>query len=122
MIPEAVNLHKKSATLELTFEGKSYPLPAEFLRVHSPSAEVKGHHGAGGQLPYGKESVKITDVKPVGNYALVIVFDDGHNSGLYSWQYCWQLCQNQEQYWQTYLQQLHEKGLSRKTGVQVIKL
>ncbi len=120
--PEAIAWHRQSNTLELVFDGDAHHLSAEFLRVHSPSAEVKGHHGQGGSLPFGKSQVKLIEVKPIGHYALSLAFDDGHNSGIYSWYYLKDLCDHHERYWQEYLNALHQEGLSREAGVQVIQI
>ena len=120
-IPTSIKLRKASRTLELQYaEGQQVSLPAEFLRVHSPSAEVQGH----GQpiLQTGKQNVALTGVAPAGNYALKLVFDDGHDSGLYSWDYLYQLGQRQEQLWQDYLEQLHAAGASRDPDVSVVRV
>ncbi|MEM9254224.1 MAG: DUF971 domain-containing protein [Pseudomonadota bacterium] len=121
--PTAVKLHKQSRDLELDYtDGERYTLPCEYLRVYSPSAEVTGH-GAGQEvLQIGKLNVGISHIKPVGNYALQLVFDDGHDTGLYSWQYLYQLCVEQEQRWQNYLDRMSAAGASRDPDVQVIKL
>lgn len=121
MTPSKIHLHKKSGILDIHFGSAHYALPAEFLRVHSPSAEVKGHAGAGGQLPYGKKSVGIISIQPSGNYAVKIAFDDGHNSGLYTWNYLKTLCENQDTLWHEYIDQLHEQGLSREGEAQVLQ-
>ena len=112
MIPTKINLRKKTQVLQLEFGNESFELNAEFLRVHSPSAEVKGHGGQGGELPSGKRFTKITQIQPAGNYAIRIVFDDNHDSGLYTWQYLYKLCIDQEDLWGTYLSKLH---LAKKT-------
>ena len=120
-IPTSIKLRKASRTLELQYaDGQQSSLPAEFLRVHSPSAEVQGH----GQpiLQTGKQNVALTGVAPAGNYALKLVFDDGHDSGLYSWDYLYQLGQRQEQLWQDYLEQLHAAGASRDPDVSVVRV
>ena len=92
MIPTKINLRKKTQVLYLEFDAETFELSAEFLRVHSPSAEVKGHAGQGGELPSGKRFVNITKIEPAGNYAIRILFDDSHASGLYTWQYLYKLC------------------------------
>ncbi|PIE39424.1 MAG: 1-(5-phosphoribosyl)-5-((5-phosphoribosylamino)methylideneamino)imidazole-4-carboxamide isomerase [Gammaproteobacteria bacterium] len=123
MTPSAIKLHRASKELELAYTGNGhYRLPAEFLRVLSPSAEVRGHGGIGGELPAGKIDVAIVDIKAVGNYGVQLVFDDGHDSGIYSWEYLHTLCQHRQQYWDDYLQQLQTAGLSRDPRVQVIRL
>ncbi len=122
-IPTGVQLHRKSRELELQYaDGESYRLSCEYLRVFSPSAEVRGHGPGQEQLQHGKMGVNISDIKPVGNYALQLVFDDGHDSGLYAWSYLWELCQNREAWWQDYLRQLQEAGLNRDPEVQVVRL
>lgn len=122
MTPEQVILHKKSRQLELIFQGQSHRLDAEYLRVLSPSAEVRGHGGQSGKLPHGKASVAIDRLEPAGNYALRIIFDDGHDSGIYTWDYLFELCQNRDAYWQEYLEQLHQQGKSRTPDTQVVRL
>ena len=107
--------------LELDFEdGAAYTLSAEFLRVFSPSAEVRGHGPGQEMLQTGKSSVGISAINPVGHYAVQITFDDGHDSGLYSWQYLRDLAEEQDRYWQTYLRQLVAEGKSRDPEVQVL--
>jgi len=122
-IPQQIQLHKRSRTLELGYaDGRSFQLSAEFLRVYSPSAEVRGHGEGQEVLQTGKQRVAITAVNPVGNYAVQLVFDDGHDSGLFSWDYLYDLCVRQQQHWQDYLQRLERSGASRDPDVQVIKL
>lgn len=116
-LPTDIRLHKKSHTLELVYADHSFELTAEFLRVHSPSAEVRGHGIGNGVLQTGKKFVAIKGVQPTGNYALKIIFDDGHDSGLYTWEYLHSLCINQETYWQGYLKKLKEAGESRDGGL-----
>ena len=107
--------------LELDFEdGAAYTLSAEFLRVFSPSAEVRGHGPGQETLQTGKSSVGISAINPVGHYAVQITFDDGHDSGLYSWQYLRDLAEEQDRYWQMYLRQLVAEGKSRDPEVQVL--
>lgn len=119
-IPTAIKLHKASKTLELHYGAQHYTLSAEFLRVHSPSAEVQGHGNP--VLQYGKLQVGLTGVEPTGNYALKLIFDDGHDSGLYSWDYLYQLATRQEALWADYLQQLAAAGRSRDPSESVVKL
>ncbi len=120
--PVAINLHRKSAELELNYpNGESYRLPCEYLRVYSPSAEVKGHGPGQEVLQTGKLHVGISDIKPVGHYALQLVFDDGHDTGLYAWDYLYDLCVNHQQRWQDYLDRLAQSGASRDPDVQVVK-
>ena len=107
--------------LELVFEdGATYTLSAEFLRVFSPSAEVRGHGPEQETLQTGKSSVSISAINTVGHYAAQITFDDGHASGLYSWQYLRDLAEEQDRYWQKYLRQLAAEGKSRDPEVQVL--
>jgi DUF971 family protein len=121
--PSAIQLHSRSRLLELTYEGgENYSLSCEFLRVYSPSAEVLGHGPGQEVLQTGKMNVAITAIKPVGNYALQLVFDDGHDTGLYSWRYLYELCRNQDARWQEYLTRLDKAGASRDPDVQVVKL
>lgn len=121
--PTGIQLHSRSRELELTYpDGGNYRLSCEFLRVHSPSAEVKGHGPGQEVLQSGKMSVAITAIRPIGNYALQLVFDDGHDTGLYSWDYLHQLCHQQVELWQVYLDRLQAAGASRDPNVQVVKL
>jgi len=123
MTPSAVSLHKRSKELELAYpDGSNYRLSCEFLRVYSPSAEVLGHGPGQEVLQTGKQHVGIKQIKSVGNYALQPVFDDGHDTGIYSWDYLYKLCTNQEAMWQTYLDRLAEAGANRDPDVQVVKL
>lgn len=119
-IPTRIGLHKASRMLVLHYGQESTQLSAEFLRVHSPSAEVQGHGQP--QLQYGKQQVSIVRVEPVGRYAVRLVFDDGHDTGLYSWDYLEQLCKNQDTLWQQYLNKLHEAGKSRDPNTSVVSL
>jgi DUF971 family protein len=115
--PVAINLHKKSRVLSITFDdGKSFDLSCEYLRVHSPSAEVMGHGPGQEVLQTGKENVNIKDIEPVGHYAVKLVFDDGHATGLYTWEYLYELGINYEQYWRNYLNALKKAGIHR--GIQ----
>ncbi|MBT4521931.1 MAG: DUF971 domain-containing protein [Halieaceae bacterium] len=121
--PTGVKLHTRSRRLELTYEdGQGYSLSCEYLRVYSPSAEVKGHSPDQEVLQEGKKNVAITAINPVGNYALQLVFDDGHDSGLYAWSYLYELCLMQEQWWQDYLERLQAAGASRDPDLQILKL
>ena len=113
-IPTEITLHKKSRMLELTFEdGGQYQLPAEYLRVYSPSAEVRGHGPGQETLQTGKRNVEITDLEAVGNYAVQPTFSDGHNTGIYSWDLLHDLGLNQESLWADYLARLEKAGASR---------
>ncbi len=121
--PTAVQLHQKSRTLELRYEdGSSYELSCELLRVYSPSAEVRGHGEGQEVLQTGKKDVSITSIKQVGNYAIQLVFDDGHDTGLYSWDYLYDLCLNKDSHWDDYLNRLHAAGASRDPEVQVLRI
>ncbi|WP_372864546.1 gamma-butyrobetaine hydroxylase-like domain-containing protein [Spongiibacter sp.] len=121
--PQHIKLHRKSRELELIYsDGAQHRLSCEFLRVYSPSAEVRGHGRGQEVLQTGKKFVDINDIIPVGNYALQLVFSDGHNSGIYSWGYLRELGEQREALWQDYLQQLHEAGASRDPDEQVVTL
>lgn len=116
-IPSTIKFHSKSQTLELAWDGAaSYQLPAEFLRVYSPSAEVRGHGVGNEVLQTGKKHVRILKLEPVGNYSLKITYDDGHDSGLYNWEYLKDLCENQDHHWQDYLERLEAAGQSRESS------
>ena len=121
MIPSAINLHKASKTLTLKYpSGEEYHLPAELLRVHSPSAEVQGHGNP--ILQFGKLNVGLSKIEPAGQYALKLTFDDGHDSGLFTWDYLYQLGVRQQELWADYLQELKKTGKSRDPSVSVVKL
>jgi DUF971 family protein len=112
--PTEITLHQQSKTLEVAFDdGARYQLPFEFLRVLSPSAEVRGHGPGQEVLQVGKRDVLVTTVEPMGSYAIQLTFDDGHDTGLYTWEYLYELGSNQEKMWQDYLRQLEEAGESR---------
>jgi phosphoribosylformimino-5-aminoimidazole carboxamide ribotide isomerase len=120
-LPTAIQLHKASKTLTLKYgPEEEYHLPAEFLRVHSPSAEVQGHGNP--ILQFGKLGVGLTKVEPAGQYALKLTFDDGHDSGLFTWEYLYQLAQRQEALWEDYLSELKAAGKTRDPSEQIIKL
>lgn len=120
-IPTAIKLHKASRTLGLEYgPDERYELGAEFLRVHSPSAEVQGHGRP--ILQYGKQHVALDKVEPAGQYALKLTFSDGHDSGLYTWNYLEYLANNQDSLWQQYLAELEKAGKSRDPDVSVVKL
>lgn len=115
--PVEIRLRKGSRVLSLEFEdGSRFDLPFEYLRVHSPSAEVRGHSAAQEVLQTGKESVQVTHVEPIGHYAVRLHFDDGHDTGLYTWKYLYDLGRDQEQNWQSYLARLAAAGYSRGSG------
>lgn len=123
MIPKKIEWHKKSRTLELHYqEIASLILDAEYLRVFSPSAEVRGHSPEQAVLQHGKMNISIKKIEPVGNYAIQLVFDDGHDSGIYSWEYLYELGRNFEKNWQQYLSQLDDAGKSRDPELQTVKL
>lgn len=112
--PTNIVLHQQSRVLEVEFDdNSSFNLPCEFLRVYSPSAEVRGHAPGQGTLPVGKGSVGINAVEPVGNYAVKLEFDDGHNTGLYSWDYLYELGRNQDRLWREYLEKAKQLGHGR---------
>lgn len=121
--PIGIRLHTRSRELELEYpDGSNYRLGCEYLRAYSPSAEVKGHGPGQEVLQSGKMHITIKTIKPVGNYALQLTFDDGHDTGLYSWEYLHQLCTERELWWQQYLDRLQAAGASRDPDVQVVKL
>jgi DUF971 family protein len=114
-IPAESKLHRKSRLLEVSYgDGRRYELPCEYLRVYSPSAEVRGHGPGQEILLVGKEKVGITAVEPVGHYALRLRFDDGHDSGLYTWEYLDDLGRKMNDNWQAYLDRLREAGYKRR--------
>ena len=115
-IPHSIKLHKQSRLLEIAYDdGSQFEFTCEYLRVYSPSADVRGHGPGQGVLQVGKEHVSITGIEPVGNYAIKLIFDDGHQTGIYSWDYLYDLGRNQAQYWQDYLDDLSKAGHIRKT-------
>ena len=112
--PSDLTLHSTSRVLEITFDdGQSFRLPFELLRVFSPSAEVRGHGAGQETLQVGKRDVTITELNPVGYYAVQPVFSDGHSTGLYSWSYLYELGRDQDKLWSRYLEQLAAAGASR---------
>lgn len=114
MKPLSIDVHKKSATLELSYEdGAKHSLSAEYLRVFSPSAEVQGHTPSQAVLQFGKRNVAFKDLEPQGHYAIKITFSDGHDSGIYSWDYLFELATYQETKWQEYVEALRASGKSR---------
>jgi len=115
--PSEIKLHKKSRVLEISFtDGKIFELPCEFLRVYSPSAEVRGHGQGQEVLQPGKKNVEITHIEPVGNYAIQLTFSDGHATGIYSWDPLYDYGLRQEKLWQAYLKRLEQAGASREPG------
>jgi DUF971 family protein len=112
--PTELRLHKDRKTLAVKFDdGESFELPAEYLRVRSPSAEVQGHSPAERRVVPGKRDVQILEVHPVGNYAVRLIFDDLHSTGIFTWDYLSELGRNRENYWREYLGELKDKKLSR---------
>ena len=117
--PTEIKLHQKSRLLEIKFDNQTEcSLSCEFLRVYSPSAEVQGHSPSQAVLQIGKEKVNITNIEPIGNYAIKITFSDGHDTGLYSWDYLYRLAKNYEQLWIEYLGKLDDAGIKRSTDEQ----
>ena len=115
MTPTDIKLHQRSGILEISFaEGHTYNLEAEYLRVHSPSAEVQGHSADQKVLQHGKKMVKIANIIAQGNYAIRLVFSDGHDSGIYSWQYLFDLGAEHDIRWTTYLAELKAANKSRE--------
>jgi DUF971 family protein len=113
-LPTDIKLHQASRVLEIAFnDGRTFNLPCEFLRVLSPSAEVRGHGPGQETLQVGKRDVTITALEPVGHYAIRPTFSDGHDSGIYSWDYLYDLGDRQEELWQRYLAGLEAAGASR---------
>lgn len=123
MLPTKIKLDKKTGQLELAYsDGNLFVLSGEHLRVHSPSVEVRGH-GAGQEvLQYGKRGVKVVNVEQAGNYALRLVFSDGHDSGIYTWDYLYQLGRDWETLWQEYLEKLRAAKKFRDPDTIAVKL
>jgi len=112
--PTEIKLHQQSRLLEVVFaDGKNFRLPYEFLRVHSPSAEVRGHGPGQEVLQVGKKDVTVLAVEPVGQYAIQLKFSDGHDTGIYSWDLLYDYGERQDKMWQQYLERLREAGASR---------
>jgi DUF971 family protein len=113
-VPTEIKLHQRSRAMEVTFsDGRVFRLPYEFLRVYSPSAEVRGHGPGQEVLQTGKQAVEVLALEPVGSYAVQPSFSDGHSTGIFSWDYLYHLGQNQEKMWQDYLAKLQAAGASR---------
>ena len=113
--PTDINLHQKSRVLEITFDdGSRFEYPCEYLRVYSPSAEVQGHGPGQEVLQLGKENVNISEIEPVGSYAIKLSFDDEHDTGLYSWETLYRLGQDKTELWAEYLNRLEKAGHKRK--------
>ncbi|MEN8174490.1 MAG: DUF971 domain-containing protein [Pseudomonadota bacterium] len=114
-MPTELNLHRQSHVLEISFDdGSRFNLPCEYLRVYSPSAEVQGHGPDQRVLQLGKEEVNVERIEPVGNYAVLLHFDDGHNTGIYSWETLYNLGKDHETLWAQYLAELKAAGHQRK--------
>jgi DUF971 family protein len=114
-VPTTITLHQKSRVLEIAFsDGRSFRFPYEFLRVYSPSAEVRGHGPGQEVLQVGKRNVDIRVLEPVGSYAVQPQFSDGHATGIYSWEYLYELGENQDDLWKEYLEKLAKAGASRE--------
>ncbi len=112
--PTELRLRKDRKALTVAFDnGESFELPAEYLRVRSPSAEVQGHSPAERRIVAGKRDVQILELNPIGNYAVRLAFDDLHSTGIFSWDYLLELGRNREKYWREYLDELKERNLSR---------
>lgn len=113
--PTAITLHQKSRVLEVAFaDGRQFRLPCEFLRVFSPSAEVRGHGPGQEVLQVGKKEVEITRIEPVGSYAVQLTFSDGHDTGIYSWDLLYDYGLHHDEMWRHYLQRIEEAGASRE--------
>lgn len=119
--PKKLQLHKQSQQLEIHFDTGSFTLTAEFLRVHSPSAEVMGHGPDQAVLQFGKKDVAIIKIERAGNYAIKLFFDDGHDSGIFTWSYLYELCTTQEKLWQEYLNALISAGKTREKDTSIVK-
>lgn len=121
--PSSIQLHRKSKVLELQFpDGARFELPCEYLRVYSPSAEVRGHGPGQEVLQHGKINVNIDAIEPVGNYAVQLTFSDGHDSGIYSWDYLYELGAEYDSRWQDYLDRLQAAGRDRDPDVQAVQI
>ena len=115
--PTEIKLKKRTGVLQIGFsDGKVFDLPAEYLRVFSPSAEVQGHGGGEGALVTDKETVNVTEIEPIGRYAVRLIFDDGHNTGLYTWPILYELGNDYETKWRRYLTRLEEAGQPRSAA------
>ena len=123
MIPTKIKLNKENGSLSLAYtDGRQFTFSGEFLRVHSPSAEVRGHGKGQEVLQHGKKDVKVIHLEPTGNYAIRLIFNDEHDTGIYSWEYLYDLCQHQQVYWEDYLVQLRKAGAHRDPDIQVVSL
>ena len=115
--PTEIKLHQKSRLLEIAYaDGSTFSLPCEFLRVYSPSAEVRGHGPGQEVLQVGKKDVEVTRVEPVGSYAIQLTFSDGHDTGIYSWELLYDYGRRQKEMWQHYLTRMAQAGASREAA------
>ncbi|HBF07085.1 MAG TPA: 1-(5-phosphoribosyl)-5-((5-phosphoribosylamino)methylideneamino)imidazole-4-carboxamide isomerase [Gammaproteobacteria bacterium] len=119
-IPTQIQRLKKSNQLRLIYSDSQFELPAEFLRVHSPSAEVRQHGNP--ILVEGKANVTLIALENIGRYGLKITYDDGHDSGIYTWPYLYELCNNYNELWDSYLKKLHDENKSRHPQTQVVQI
>ena len=117
--PTDIVYHKIGHSLEISWQTERFDLPAELLRVYSPSAEVRGHSEQERVLQTGKKNVGIRQIEPVGNYAIRIAFDDGHDSGIYAWAYLQEMGSQQDRFWQDYLVELKQANASRLPNIPV---
>jgi DUF971 family protein len=121
-LPSKIHYHQQSKSLELHFGAQVFHLSAEYLRVNSPSAEVRGHGAQQAILQFGKQDVAIKKIEAAGNYALKLLFDDGHDTGIYSWEYLCELGAEQQTRWQHYLAELQAAGKSRDKNTSVVNI
>lgn len=119
LIPSNIKLRQKSRQLEIHFSGEIFQLPYEYLRVFSPSAEIRGHGNQEMIIIGGKKNVQVTNIEAVGQYAIKLTFDDGHDSGLYNWQTLYELGRDYHSNWQYYLKRLETAGLKRSEDASV---
>lgn len=118
-VPSAITYHAQRRMLSVTFDSTTFEIPAELLRVFSPSAEVRGHGAGERTLQMGKKYVKVTRIDPIGNYAVRLVFDDGHDTGIYAWEYLLDLGQHQQNYWDDYDAEMKAANASRLPTIAV---
>jgi DUF971 family protein len=115
-VPSGLTVHTQSRLLEVIFEGQTFNIPFELLRVYSPSAEVRGHGVGQEVLQIGMREITVEALEPIGNYAVQPTFSDGHNTGIYTWDYLYHLGVNQSQLWQDYVQRLQAAGFPEQSG------
>ena len=120
--PKKIRLNRADKTLQMQFDDAEFELPAEYLRVYSPSAEVRGHGAGEGELVSGKMYVGIEHLEAAGRYALKITFDDAHDSGIFTWEYLRELAENYEANWQNYLERLYRAGKGRDPDENPVKI